>query len=42
MLMVGVAISVRYATSFTIVQAQMRLKLVSVIRNSGVSVIEGF
>ena len=35
-------VSVRCARLFTIMQAQMGLKLVSVIRNSGVSTVEGF
>ena len=38
----GYNISVSYAKSFAIVQAQMGPKLVSVIRNSRVSTVEGF
>ena len=42
--MVGVAthVSVRYARSFAIAQAQMGPKLVSFIWNSGLSAVEGF
>ena len=42
MFMVGVAVSVHYVRLFAVVQAQMGLNLVSVIRNSGVSTVEGF
>ena len=35
-------LSVRYARSFAIVQTQMGPKLVSIVRNSGVSAVEGF
>ena len=42
MLMVGMATSVRHVRSLAIAQAEMGLKLVSVIQNSGVSAAEGF